>query len=85
MEYIKGLYAKQKHARAPEYVVCKLSMKRKDLIEYLNGKQDEWINAEVKNGKNGFYVSIDDWKPTKKEDDGSVVMPPGLIDEMPEF
>jgi hypothetical protein len=66
-KFIPGLIVKAPNERAPDYVKCKLSIKRVDLMEFLAGLSDEWINADVKVSQGGkWYAAIDDWKPGEK-------------------
>ena len=64
VKFIDGLIAKAPNERAPEYVKAKLSIKRGDLIAWLQGQDGEWINAEIKVSQSGkWYAAVDDWKP----------------------
>lgn len=64
VEFPGGLFAKAPHEKAPEYVKAKLSIKREELIAWLQGKDGEWINLEVKENKSGkWYIAVDNWKP----------------------
>ena len=66
IEFIDGLIVKPPHENAPDFVICKLSFKREELIEWLQGKDGDWINADVKESKGGkYYASVDNWKPNK--------------------
>ena len=63
-QFIDGLFIKPPHERAPDFVKCSISIKRKDLGNWLRGKDDEWINIDVKEGKSGkWYAEVNDWKP----------------------
>ncbi len=63
-QFINGLIVKAPHENAPEYVKAKLSIKREELIETLQGMDGEWVNAEIKVSQNGkWYVAVDAWKP----------------------
>lgn len=63
-KFIEGLILKPKHERAPEYVLCKLSIKREALIAWLTQQDGEWINADIKQAQTGkLYAQVDDWKP----------------------
>ncbi len=64
--YIKGLYGKEKGEKAPDFVVCKLSAKRQDLIDFLTTLTDEWVNMDVVKGREAGKLSIklDTWKPS---------------------
>lgn len=64
IEFIDGLNAKAPNQGAPEYVKAKLSIKREALIAFLQQRDGEWINAEIKESKGGkWYVAVDAWKP----------------------
>lgn len=64
VKFIGGLSFKAKNANAPEYVICKGSIKREDLIAWLQSEQGEWINFDVKESKGGkMYAAVDTWKP----------------------
>ena len=68
MEFIPGLIAKPPGDKAPEYVKCKLSIKRAELLAWLQSQSGEWINGEVKVSRNGkMYVQLDTWKPNQGE------------------
>lgn len=68
IEFIPGLIAKAPGDKAPEYVKCKLSIKRAELLAWLESQPDEWINGEVKVSRNGkMYVQRDTWKPSREE------------------
>lgn len=63
--FIKGLFAKKPHEKAPEFVKAKISIKREEVIEDLQSMDGEWINLDVKEGRDGkYYIAIDTWKPT---------------------
>ena len=64
-KFIDGLIAKAPHERAPEYVKAKLSMKRAELIAWLQQQDGEWINADINVSQSGkWYAAVDDWKPS---------------------
>jgi len=72
-EFIEGLICKKPHEKAPEFVIAKLSIKREALIEWLQGKEGEWINADIKLSKKGsYYAQVDNWKPTKEKKDETI-------------
>lgn len=67
IEFIDGLIVKPPHERAPEFVKCKLSFKREALIAWLQSKDGEWVNADVKVSNGGkWYAAVDNWKPNKE-------------------
>jgi hypothetical protein len=66
-EFPNGLFAKAPHENAPDFVKCKISIKRADFGNWLRGKQDEWINLDVKVSQDGkWYAEVDTWKPQPK-------------------
>ncbi|ADV26979.1 hypothetical protein Psesu_1129 [Pseudoxanthomonas suwonensis 11-1] len=67
-QFIDGLMAKAPHENAPEYVKAKLSIKREELIAWLQQQGGDWINAEVKvSGSSGkWYVAVDQWRPDRE-------------------
>ena len=68
VQFIPGLIAKAPGDKAPEYVKCKLSIKRAELLAWLQSQSGEWINGEVKVSRNGkMYVQLDTWKPNQGE------------------
>lgn len=63
-KFIDGLLIKAPHAKAPEYVKAKLSIKRAELIAWLKNQTGEWINADIKVSQGGkWYAAVEDWKP----------------------
>ena len=65
IEYVEGLYVKKPNEQAPNFVKVSISIKRKDLGNWLRGKNDEWINIDVKESKNGnWFAAVNNWKLT---------------------
>lgn len=63
-KFINGLIVKEPNERAPDYVKARLSIKRAELIAWLQSEQGEWINADIKVSQGGkWYAAVDDWKP----------------------
>ena len=68
-EFITGLLVKAPHEKAPEYVKARLSIKREELIAWLQSKDGEWINADVKVSQGGkWYCAVDTWKPKDRQE-----------------
>ena len=64
IEFVDGLIIKAPHEKAPDFVKARISIKRKDLGNWLRSKDDDWINLDVKVSKSGkLYAQVDDWKP----------------------
>lgn len=67
-EFVNGLIVKAPHEKAPEFVKCTISIKRKDLGNWLRGKTEEWINLDVKVSRDGkWYAEVNNWKKEVKE------------------
>ena len=65
-EFVNGLIVKAPHDNAPEYVKAKLSIKREELRAWLDTKDGDWINLDIKVSSNGkWYAAVDTWKPDK--------------------
>lgn len=63
-EFVSGLIVKAPNEKAPEYVKARLSIKREELIAWLQTKTGEWVNADVKVSQGGkWYAAVDNWKP----------------------
>ena len=62
--FVDGLIAKKPRDKAPEWVKVNLSIKREELVAWLTGQSDEWINVQVCESKTGrWYAEVDTWKP----------------------
>jgi hypothetical protein len=68
-EFIDGLMVKKPNEKAPEFIIANISIKREELIEWLQGKNEEWINADIKvsKEKGTYYASVNNWKPKSGE------------------
>lgn len=57
-DFVPGLIARR-HPSAPSFVICNLSIKREEMLKWLSGKSDEWINIDVKRAKSGkVYAEV---------------------------
>ena len=64
IKFIDGLIVKAPNDRAPDYVKAKLSIKREELIGWLQQQSGEWVSADIKVSQGGkWYAAVDDWKP----------------------
>jgi hypothetical protein len=65
-QFIDGLIVKAPHENAPEYVKAKLSIKREELIAWLQSQSGDWVNADIKVSQAGkWYAAVDTWKPNQ--------------------
>ena len=64
--YAKGLFVKR-NEKAPDFVVCKLSIKTDDFIQFLKENTNEkgYVNLQVLKGKDKgtFYANVDTFTP----------------------
>lgn len=68
IEFVNGLIVKQPHANAPDFVKCAISIKVADLSEWLSGRNDEWVNIDVKESKGGkWYAAVSNFKPKQQD------------------
>lgn len=66
--FAKGLYVKPPKDNAPEFVKFGMSIKRQEVMDWLQGQSDDWINLQVKEAKSGkWYAEVDTWKPKTKQ------------------
>ena len=72
IEFIDGLIIKPPHENAPDFVIAKVSIKREELIGWLESRDGEWINADIREAKSGkYYAAVDNWKPNSGGSSGS--------------
>lgn len=63
-EFVSGIIVKAPKENAPSFVKYNISIKRGELIEWLESKTDDWVNAQLKESQQGkLYLQVDDWKP----------------------
>ena len=63
--FIDGLIVKAPHENAPDFVKAKLSIKRQELIDWLQQQTGDWINADIKESRGGkWYAAIDNGSRT---------------------
>jgi hypothetical protein len=62
--FAKGLYVKPPKDNAPDFVKFGMSIKRQEVMDWLQGQSDDWINLQIKESKGGkWYAELDNWKP----------------------
>ncbi len=86
IDFINGLVFKLRAENAPDYLLAKFSIKRADLIAWLQSRDDEWINGEAKVAKSGKpYAAVDNWKPNgaKGESKPQRAAAPADADDIP--
>lgn len=67
-KFVDGLLIKAPHEKAPDFVKCAISIKRKDLGNWLRSQTEDWINLDVKVAKSGqWYAEVNTWKKEDKK------------------
>lgn len=68
IEFVNGLIFKAPNEKAPDFVKAKGSIKVSELMAWLDGRETEWVNFDVKVSKGGkWYCAVDTWEPTKDQ------------------
>ena len=67
--FVDGMIVKR-HERAPDFVIANLSLKCKELVEFMrNHHKDGWCNIQIKQSKGGkYYAELDTFVPSKREE-----------------
>ena len=62
--FADGLICKRKE-NAPDFVVCNLSIKKSEMIPFLNAQSGDWVNIQVLKAKasDKLYAKLDTWEP----------------------
>lgn len=69
IEFVNGLIVKAPNHNAPDFVKCAISIKVADLAAWLAGREDEWVNIDVKESKGGkWYAAVSTFKPKQREE-----------------
>ena len=72
LEFVDGLIVKAPHERAPDFVKASISIKVAELKEWLDGRDTEWVNVDVKESRGGkWYAAVNTFKPKDKPKIGS--------------
>ena len=71
-KFVPGLFAKAPHERAPDFVKASISIRVKDLGNFLreqNSAGEEWVNVDIKESRGGkWYTSLNDFKPEQRQE-----------------
>ena len=64
--FVDGLIVKRSD-KAPNYVLCNLSIKVNELVPWLEQHQSNgWVNVQCKVSQSGkHYAELDTWRPTQ--------------------
>lgn len=65
--FIPGLNVFEKHPKAPDFVVCDLSLDPQKLGQFLSTQTEKYVKVQVLMSKAGKpYAKINDYKPADK-------------------
>ena len=71
IKFADGIYFKEPHQNAPDFVKGKLSIQKQKLIAWLEGMdagEEGYINLDIKVAKSGkLYIAVDNWKPNNQQ------------------
>ena len=61
--FVDGLIVKERDEKTPEFIILKLSLKRTELLEWLDKQEGEWVNVDIKRSqKSGkLYAQVNTW------------------------
>ena len=64
--FVEGMIVKR-HDKAPDYVLCNLSIKVAELVPFLQQHESNgWVNVQCMMSRSGkYYAELDTWKPTQ--------------------
>lgn len=61
-EFPKGIIVKAPNEKAPEFVIGSISIKRSEALEWIDSKETDWINIDIKRSKEGkMYLEVNNW------------------------
>jgi hypothetical protein len=90
--FVNGIISKEVPATAPDFILGKFSIQPNELTNWIIKNRmledgNGFINCTVLRSKSTGkrYVEVDQWKPTKKIDDGSVGLPPSELRDLEAF
>lgn len=68
IEFVEGLFVKEPHPNAPDFVKAQISITRADLGNWLRARPEQYINIDVKESKGGkWYASVSNFVPDKSK------------------
>ena len=70
IEFVNGLLVKAPHEKAPDFVKANISIKVEELKSWLEEREEEWINIDVKESKGGkWYAAVSTFKPKEGKEE----------------
>jgi hypothetical protein len=85
-KFVDGLIIKAPRDNAPDFVKGSISIKRKELGNWLRAETDDWINLDIKVSKGGkWYAEVNTWKPDNQPPLPVKEAEPDFDDDVPDF
>jgi hypothetical protein len=76
IDFVEGLIVKAPHAKAPDFVKASISIKREELIAWLQKQKGDWVNVDVKEARSGkWYAAVNDFKKDEPKRGGGAGKP----------
>lgn len=70
-EFPNGLILKAPRDGAPDYVIGSLSIRKAEFLDWLKGREGDWVNLNLKRGQSGkWYAEVDTWRPKGEGNSG---------------
>lgn len=67
IQFVDGLIVKAPRDGAPDFVKASISIKRAELIGWLNSQSGDWVNLDVKESQGGkWYAAVNTYKPKEE-------------------
>lgn len=67
-EFTEGIWYKDPHQNAPDFVIGALNIKRQDFMKFLAERDGDYVNLKILRSRAGKpYLEVDNWKPTNPE------------------
>ena len=67
-QFVVGLIPKLPKYNTPKFIKMHISIRRKELGNFLRQMDGDWINVDIKESKGGkLYAEVNTWKPEKKK------------------
>lgn len=64
--FVPGVIVKRGD-NAPDFILANVSVKKRELIEWLESTPGDWVNWVLKRGRSGkCYAEVDTWKPERR-------------------
>lgn len=83
-EFPNGLILKAPRDGAPDYVIGSLSIRKAEFLDWLKGREGDWVNLNLKRGQSGkWYAEVDTWRPKGESKPAARATAPADTDDIP--